>query len=167
MWRVWSARGIGRKTKMKLFNTLIRPVLLYGCETWKLTKVEEKRLDTFQFQCLRRILGIRWQQHVTNDRVKEISGMTQISGEVRRRRWNWLGHIFRREEENDCRVALGWAPEGRRARGRPKTKWRRTVEKERQKAGWSTWGEARAAAQNRASWSGSVSALCAFWHGED
>lgn len=167
LWRIWSARGIGQKTKLRLYNTLVRPVLLYGCETWKLTKAEERKLDTFQFQCLRKILGIRWQQHVTNDRVNQLSGVTKISSEVRRRRWNWLGHIFRREGENDSRVALGWTPEGRRARGRPKMTWRRTVEKERKKAGWSTWGEAKAAAQNRPSWSGSVAALCAFWHGED
>ena len=58
---------------------------------------------------------------------------------MRRRRWNWLGHILRREGYNDCFTALGWTPEGRRARGRPKTTWRRTVEKERNKVGWNRW----------------------------
>ena len=33
--KVWAARGIGRRTKIRLLRTLIRPVLLYGCETWK------------------------------------------------------------------------------------------------------------------------------------
>ena len=37
---------------------------------------------------------------------------------------------------NDCFTALAWTPEGRRARGRTKTTWRRTVEKERNKAEW-------------------------------
>ena len=39
--RIWSCRGIGRKTKLQLFKTLVRPVLLYGCETWKITKKDE------------------------------------------------------------------------------------------------------------------------------
>ena len=58
--RVWNTRVIGRKTKIHLFNTLVRPVLLYGCETWKITKKDEKRLDTFQVRCLRRIFRIRY-----------------------------------------------------------------------------------------------------------
>ena len=57
---------------------------------------------------------------------------------------NWLGHILRREGENECFTALGWTPEGRRARGRPRTTWRRTVEKERNKAGWKSWQVAKA-----------------------
>ena len=59
----------------------------------------------------------------------------KISEEVRRRRWNWIGHIMRKERNDDCAVALRWTPEGRRKRGRPKTIWRRMVEKERNGAG--------------------------------
>ena len=105
-----------------------------SCETWKISKTDERKLNTFgfQYQCLRRILRIRWQQRMTNRRVAEMAEeINDISSEVRRKRWNWLGHVLRREGENDCMTALGWTPEGRRARGRPKTTWRRTVEKER------------------------------------
>ena len=56
---IWSARGISRNTKATLFKTLVLSVLLYGCETWKLTKGEEKKLDTFQIKCLRRMLRNR------------------------------------------------------------------------------------------------------------
>ena len=57
---------------------------------------------------------------MTNKRVVELAEINDISCEVRRRRWNWLGHILRREGENDCFTALGWTTEGRRARGRQK-----------------------------------------------
>ena len=56
--RVWATREIGRRTKIRLFKTLIRPVLLYSCETWKITKADERKLNSFQFQCLRRIMEI-------------------------------------------------------------------------------------------------------------
>ena len=69
--KIWRLRSIGRQTKIKLFKTLVRPVLLYGCEAWKMTKVEEKKMDAFQFVCLRRILGIRWPQRVSNERIGE------------------------------------------------------------------------------------------------
>ena len=164
--KVWAARGIGRGTKIRLFQTLVRPVLLDGCETWKITKADERRLNSFQCQCLRRILRIRWQQRISNNRVVEMAEINNRSCEIRRRRWNWLGHILRREDENDCFTALGWTPEGRRARGRPRTTWRRTVEKERDKAGWKSWNVAKAAAQNTEYWAKSVTALCAYWRKE-
>ena len=95
LWKVWAARGIGRRTKIQLFKTLVRPVLLYGCETWNITKTDERKLNSFQCQCLRRILRIRWQQRMTNKRVVEMAEINDISCEVRRRRWNWLGHVLR------------------------------------------------------------------------
>ena len=55
--RVWEARGIGRRTKVRKFKTLVRPVLLYGCETWKITKNDERKINSFQCQCLRRNCG--------------------------------------------------------------------------------------------------------------
>ena len=58
-------------------------------------------------------------------------------------------------------IALAWAPEGRRKRGRPRTTWRRTVEKERTECGWTTWAEARNAAADRDGWRSAVEALCA------
>ena len=96
LWKVWAARGIGRRAKIRLFKTLVRPVLLYGCVTWKITKTNERKLNSFQSQCLRRIMRIRWQQRTKNNRVAE----KQIS--MKRRRWNWLGHVPRREGVNDC-----------------------------------------------------------------
>ena len=134
--RICAATGIGRRTKMRLIKTLAQPVLLSGCETWKITKNDERKLNSFQCQCLTLIPRITWQQRMTNKRAVELAEINEISCEVRRRRWNWLGHMLRREGENDCFTALGWTPEGRRARRRPKTTWRRTVEKERNKAGW-------------------------------
>ena len=61
---IWQATDIGRKTKASLFKSLVLSVLLYGCETWKLTKGEEEKLDIFQTKCLRRIFKIRWQQQI-------------------------------------------------------------------------------------------------------
>jgi len=41
-------------------------------------------------------MKIRWQQIMTNKRVVEIAGINGISYEIRRRRWNWLGHVLRK-----------------------------------------------------------------------
>ena len=149
---IWKTNNIGRKTKAKLFKIIVISVLLYECETWKLTKGEEEKLDIFQTKFLRRIFKIRCQQHVTNETILQMARMNKISSEVRRRRWNWIGHLIRRERNDDYAIALGWTPEGRRKRGRPKTTLRRMVESERNHAGWRTWTAVRHSAADRQKW---------------
>ena len=63
--KIWNSKSISKRTKMKLYKTLILPVLMYGCETWKMTKSDEHVLNMFQNKCLRKIHGIRWQDHIT------------------------------------------------------------------------------------------------------
>ena len=53
---------------------------------------------------------------MTNKKVVELAKINDIRCEVRQRRWNWLDQLLKREGEIDCFTALGWTPEGRRAR---------------------------------------------------
>ena len=54
------------------------------------------------------------------------------------------------DHQQNPRIALTWAPEGKRSRGWPRETWRITVEGERQKMGFATWNEAVAAVRDRA-----------------
>ena len=69
--------------------------------------------NVFQSRCLRRIFKIRWQERITNKEVLKMAEIENLSEDVRRRRWKFIGHIKRKEPNNDCRTALTWAPEGR------------------------------------------------------
>ena len=62
MRRIWDTSDFGRKTKVQFFKTIARSVLRYGCEAWKPTKTEAKKLDGFQYKCMKWILRIRWPQ---------------------------------------------------------------------------------------------------------
>lgn len=62
----------------------------------------------------------QWQQHILNETLKEIKEAENVSGEVRRRRLNWIGHVLKKDSTDDCALALGWAPKGKRKRGCPK-----------------------------------------------
>ena len=123
--RIWNSSEIRRKTKIQLFKTIVRAVLMYGCEAWKLTKTEAKKLDAFQYKCMKRILRIRWLRTISHQQIQETTGVNRTSGEIRRRRWNWIEHIMRKNREEHCVTALEWRPEGRKRTGRPKTTWRR------------------------------------------
>ena len=56
--KIWSSKNIPRRTKLRLYKTLVVPVLLYGCETWNMNKGDDKAVDVFPNKCLRRILRI-------------------------------------------------------------------------------------------------------------
>ena len=56
--RVWNSSSVSRKTKIRLYKTLVKSVLMYGCETWKVNEGDATKIDVFQKQCLRRIMKI-------------------------------------------------------------------------------------------------------------
>ena len=153
---IWNNSQISKRTKFRLFNSNIISVLLYGSETWKMTKNDENMVDTFLHKSIRRILKIYWPQKVTNDEVRKRAGIEKISVTIKRRRWKWLGHVLRMENNRHAKIAISWTPDGRRKRGRPKETWRRTVERERKDLGFSSWTDASKAAAERDKWRGLV-----------
>ncbi len=141
-----------------MYKTLVVPVLLYGYETWKMNKGDNKAVDVFHNRCLRRILRIQWQDHISTEELLGRADVKPLSEKGKRRRWKMIGHILRQDQNNDCNVAMTWAPEGKRRRGRPKTTWRSTVEKERKEAGWKSWAEARTMSADWEKWKCSMKA---------
>ena len=127
-------------------------MLLYGCETWRMTLQDGKRLDTFLHRCLRRILKIYWPMRITNEEIKRRAGIEKISEIVQRLRWAWLGHVLRMDRGVHPRIALTWEPDGRRKRGRPRETWRRTIQKEMREKGLRSWTEAVMIAADRIFW---------------
>ena len=149
---LWRSSKYSTKTKLKIFNSNVIAVLLYGAEMWRLTSVDAERLNIFHRKGLRRILGVFWPNRMSNNDLYSKTGTTQISQEVTLRRWRWLGHILRRDANSNVRVALSWTPEGRRKRGRPRETWRRSIDKERVKIGITSWTNAERMAGDRSGW---------------
>jgi hypothetical protein len=58
LYSVWKAKEVSTETKMWIFSSNVKSVLLYGCETWKLTKKILNSLQGFINKCLRRLLRI-------------------------------------------------------------------------------------------------------------
>ena len=128
--KIWNSKSISRRTKLRLYKTLVVPVLLYGCETWKMNKGDDKQIDVFHNTCCRRILRIDWKDHVTTQELLEKAGMKPLSKQVKWRRWNINGHIIlRKDQKDDCNIAMTFVPEEKRKGGRPKRRgdgqWKR------------------------------------------
>ena len=96
--RMRGTSEIDRKTKVNLFKTIVRSALMYGCEAWKLTITEAKKLDAFQYKCVKRTLRTRCPQTISHHQIQEITEMI--------RRWNWIGrYMMRKGREEHCVTA--------------------------------------------------------------
>jgi hypothetical protein len=101
---VLSSRLLSRNVKIKIYKTIMLPVVLYGCETWSLTLREEHRLRVFENRVLRRIFGSQ-RDEVTGGWRKlhkeELHGLYYLLSIVRvikARRMRWAGHVARTGE---------------------------------------------------------------------
>ena len=64
--KIWRSRNNGEKTKIRLYQSYILSVLLYGAECWRLTQKDNQRLSGFHTKCLRKICKIYWPRKITN-----------------------------------------------------------------------------------------------------
>jgi len=150
--------------KIKVYRTIIFPVVLYGCETWSLTLREERKLRVFENMVLRRIFGSRrdevtgeWKR-LHNEELNDLYSSPNIVWVIKSRRMRWAGHVARMGEERGAyRVLLGKL-EGRRPLGRPRRRWVDNIKIDLQEVGcgYMDW---IGLAQDRDRWRSLVSAV--------
>jgi hypothetical protein len=104
---------LSRNLKVKIYKTVILPVVLYGCETWSLTLREEHGLRVFENRVLRRLFGPKWGE-VTGEWRKLRNGelhnsypSPDIIRQIKSRRMRWAGHVVRMEEGKNVYQVLG------------------------------------------------------------
>lgn len=162
--RIAKARAaFASHTKIWIFNSNVKSVLLYGCETWLVSQAITRKLQTFINRCLRNIMRVWWPNNwMSNDRLWELCDQKPVDIEIRERKWKWIGHTLRKDANEVCREALDWNPQGSRRRGRPRGTWRRSLEMELNAVdGRLSWLRAKTMAVDRRRWKSLTSALCA------
>ena len=131
--RVWTQGRLSLVTKLRIYQTCVVPVLLYGSDTWVLLSTDTSRLQAFHMRCQRRVLGVKWQDKVTNVAVSEQTCLPPITELINKRRSSLFGHVVRLSERTPAHRALRLAvdvrsngppsPSWRRPRGRPRDTW--------------------------------------------
>jgi hypothetical protein len=124
-----SSRLLSKNVKMRLYKTIILPVVLYGCETWSLTLREEPILRMFEKKVLRRMFEPKrdevmggWRK-LHNEKLRNLHPSPSIIRIMKSRRMRWAGHVARMGEERNAYRLLVGKPEGRRPLGRPRRRW--------------------------------------------
>lgn len=149
---IWRAREIKLKTKLVLMRAVVVATLLYACESWTVSKGDEKRLRAFEMKTYRRLLGISWKDKKTNEwvmaRVTEVYGqeLEGFAEMVKKRKLKFYGHEVRRG--GLLRAVIEGRTEGRRGRGRPQGNWQENLKD------WSgkSLGELKELAKDRERW---------------
>ena len=78
---ILKSRHITLPTKVRLVKAMVFPVVMYGCESWTVKKVEYRRIDAFELWCWRRLLRVPWTARRSNQSIlKEISPGCSLEG---------------------------------------------------------------------------------------
>jgi hypothetical protein len=150
---------ISTDTKVKMFNCTIKSVLLYGAETWIVDKNSWQKLQTFINKSLRKILKTHWLDKISNIELWNITKQEPIETTVKWRKWNWIGHMLKKANDNIVRQALEHLLVGKRKRGKPLNSWWRSITREHEAISLS-WTEIKRMTKNREEWKETVTKIC-------
>jgi hypothetical protein len=127
---------------MRIYKTIVLPLVLYGCETWSLTLREEYRLRVFKNKVLRRIFGPKgdeatggWRK-LHNEELSDLCSSPSIIRIIKSRRMSWARHVARTgEKRNAYRLIVG-KQKGKRPLGRPRRRWVDNIKLDILEIGW-------------------------------
>jgi len=131
-----------KNVKIKIYRTVILPVVLCGCETLWLTLRVEHSLRVFENRVLRRIFGPKrdevtgeWRK-LHNEKLSDLCCSPNVVGVIKSRRMRWAGHVACMEGEKRCSRVLVGKPEGKRPLGRSRHRWEDNIKIDLQEEGW-------------------------------
>jgi len=121
-----SCSFLAKNVKIKIYKTIILPVVWYGCETWSLILREERRLRVCENRVLRRIFGPKrdkvtgeWRR-LLNEEPNYMYSSPYI---IRVIVMMWAEHLAHMGEMRSAYSVLVGKPEGKRPLGRPSRRW--------------------------------------------
>ena len=114
---IFKSRDITLPTKVRLVKAMVFPVVMYGCESWTIKKVEHQRIDGFELWCWRRFLRVPWTASRSNQSIrKKISPGCSLEGLMLQLKLRYFGHVMQRADSFEKILMLGKIG-GRKRRG--------------------------------------------------
>ncbi|VEN37593.1 unnamed protein product [Callosobruchus maculatus] len=142
---VLRSKEISRRAKIRIYRTVIFPVVTYASEVWTLNKKEQNMLEVWERKILRKIFGGKLWNNIwirrSNMELKSLYEHPSITGVVKAQRLRWLGHVARMSDRRIPKKIQTCAIGMKKRRGRPKSRWRQQVEEDLKTIGIEKWNQ--------------------------
>ena len=102
---------------------MVFPVVMYGCESWTIKKVEYQRIDAFKPWCWRRLLRVPWTARSNQLILREINPEYVLEGLMLKLKLQYFGHLMRFTADSLEKSLMPGKIQGRRRRGRQRMRW--------------------------------------------
>lgn len=151
--KFFQSKTLNRELKCKVYKQLVRPIVMYGSETWCMTQKHESYLRGFEKKILRCIYGAiyensRWRRRFDFE-LKRLFGGPDIVRCIKVGRLRWLGHVSRMGNHRTPKRLFESKPSGTRRAGRPKLRWYDAITRDLNALQVRDW---RSMAGNRIDW---------------
>jgi len=118
----WALKGIFKgemnlKSKIKIWEMCVLPVLCYGAQTWAITKSRMEALRSTQRAMERSILKIKKKDRVRNELVRKKTNIKDVGFAIKKAKFKYAGYIMRGNEDRWKKRTTMWMPYGGRGEG--------------------------------------------------
>ena len=120
---ILKSRDITLPAKVCLVKAMVFPVVMYGCESWTIKKVELRKIDAFELWCWKRLLRVPWTARRSDQSIlKEIILEYSLEGLMLKLKFQYFGHLMWRTNSFEKTLMLGKIEGGRRS-GWQRMRW--------------------------------------------
>ncbi|KAK3508331.1 hypothetical protein QTP70_021477, partial [Hemibagrus guttatus] len=117
-------QGAEPEGELSIYQSIYVPTLTYGHELWVMTERVRSRIQVAKMSFLRRVAGHSLRDRVRSSVTREELGVEPLLLHIERGQLRWLGHLFWMPPGRLPGEVFRACPNGKRPRGRPRTRWR-------------------------------------------
>jgi len=128
LYRLLKDKSVPKKVKAVIHTGILRPILLYGSDTWNINTTNMSKLNAADMRIVRIINGVTIMDKIRNVKLCDNLGIKPLNTIIKNSQIRWYGHIRRREDSHPTQLALNYKVEGKRPTGRPRKRWSQYID---------------------------------------